>query len=299
MDIRQLNYFIAVAETKNYTHAAKSLFISQPALNKTIRKMEEELNNQLFVYQDNILQLTTAGELLYERGKPLVQEFDSIVEEIQTLHLKNKNYIKLGLTFLTSLQFMEAITKFIIEHPSIKLEIVQEGSLKLQRLLSQGDIDIAILSFPMTYSNIYMEPLENKQQYKAKVVVPTNHPLATKEQIGFEDLHDTPISSLTADYVLGDLMTKEALKEGFTSNIVFYHNDYDVLLHSLHQLNSVALLPAELEPYTRVEDICWIPFAQRSNTFTQGIGTRRDFVHTLDSIQFINAIKQTELPLDN
>lgn len=299
MDIRQLNYFIAVAETKNYTHAAKSLFISQPALNKTIRKMEEELNNQLFVYQDNNLHLTAAGELLYEKGKPLVEEFDLLVEEVQRLHLKNKNYIKLGLTFLTSLQFMEAITKFIIEHPSIKLEIVQEGSLKLQRLLSQGDIDIAILSFPMVSSNIYMEPLEITQQYKAKVVVPCDHPLATKDQIGFEDFKTTPISSLTTDYVLGELMTKEALKDGFTSNIVFYHNDYDVLLHSLHQLHSATLLPAELEPYTRVKDIKWIPFAQRSNTFTQGIGTRRNFVHTLESIQFINAIKQTELPTND
>ncbi|WMB29544.1 LysR family transcriptional regulator [Streptococcus didelphis] len=71
MDIRQLSYFLTIAKTQNYSHASKSLFVSQPALKQSISKMEEELNCQLFIYSNHRLHLTQSGQTLLERGNQL------------------------------------------------------------------------------------------------------------------------------------------------------------------------------------------------------------------------------------
>lgn len=94
MEIRQLNYFITVAETKNYSHAAKSLFVTQPTLSQSIKKLEQELNTALFIQNGRQLQLTEAGEILYQRGKTLLKDFNLLLEEIHLLNQEKKRIYK-------------------------------------------------------------------------------------------------------------------------------------------------------------------------------------------------------------
>src|SRR5699024_12644382 len=83
MELRQLKYFVTIAESKSYSTAAKSLFVTQPTLSWNIQKLEEELNDRLFFQSNQGVKLTEAGELLYEEGQKILASVESVVEKIQ------------------------------------------------------------------------------------------------------------------------------------------------------------------------------------------------------------------------
>lgn len=149
MDIQKLKYFIEIADAKNISQAARNLFVTQPTLSLSLKKMEQELNMPLFVHEHEPFQLTLPGKMLYEKGKKIVHSFDELMDEMRTMQQHSpKQSIRLGLTTLFSLQFMEQISQFIATHPDVELNIRHEGSNKLQHLLANNLIDIALVSFP-------------------------------------------------------------------------------------------------------------------------------------------------------
>jgi DNA-binding transcriptional LysR family regulator len=83
MDTRQLSYFVQVAKDNSFTVAARNLHLSQPALSKMIKKLEEDLGVQLFDRSEHKMTLTDAGEKLFEEGQRLLSEMDAITDAIQ------------------------------------------------------------------------------------------------------------------------------------------------------------------------------------------------------------------------
>ncbi|MGO3608588.1 MAG: LysR family transcriptional regulator [Enterococcus sp.] len=293
MDIRQIKYFIAVADAKNLSLAAKSLFITQPTLSQTLKKIESELNTPLFSNNNKGFQLTKMGELLYSRGKIIVNDFDSMVEEIQLTSQGKKESLKIGIASLFAIQFMEQISKFIAIHSGIELHFIQDGSIKLQERLAQGAIDIALISFPQYQEDIVIEPLQTTTQgYDVSVVMEKNNPLASRKSVGLIDIKNEKISSLTDNFMLGKLIIERSRSLVFTPDIVFLHDDWDVLIHSLHNLHAVCLLPSDFEKFCYVPDIAWVPLADKNNYYPIGIALRKDFTCTHAMSEFIEAIKQ-------
>lgn len=277
MDIRQLTYFIAVAEAKNYSHAAKSLFVTQPTLSQSIKKLEIELNATLLIQNGRQLTLTEAGDILYKRGKDLVADFEQIVTEIQELHQEKKQVIRVGLTALFAIQFMKQLSTFIATHSTVELTLIQEGSRKLQELLAQGQIDVGLLSFPSIHPDITIEPLTTSNNgYRVSIVAPKNHPLAALEYISLKDLEGHKIASLTDQYMLGEMLPRRCRQLGFEPNVVFRHNDWEVLLHSLTNLNAVTILPSEFEELSPIQDLSWIPLQDKNDFYPIGIAHHKE-----------------------
>ncbi|KHD44402.1 LysR family transcriptional regulator [Streptococcus hongkongensis] len=293
MDIRQLSYFLTIAKAQNYSHASKSLFVSQPALKQAISKMEDELNAPLFVYQNHRLNLTETGKMLQERGEPILKDFNQLVFDLQE-HVENrKQNLTIGVTFLTMLQYMDQISRFIRQNPSINLQIVQDGSMKLQHLLVKEKIDIGILSLPQVEPDIIIDFLDiTESSYSGCVVVPKGHPLACKKNVVFTDLAPYNIASLSDNFALG-VYTKERSQELKTSDhIILVHDDFEILLRSLDRLDAITILPKELEEYSSMEELVWIPLMDSRNLYKQGLAYRKKLDKNSDAIQkFIQAIK--------
>lgn len=278
MDIRQLTYFITVSETKNYSHAAKSLFVTQPTLSQSIKKLEAELNTTLFSQSGRQLLLTEAGEILYKRGKDLLADFNQITEEIQQLGQEKKETIRIGLTGLFAIQFMKQISTFMAKHSNVEISMIQDGSRKLQELLSLGQIDIGLLSFPSIFNNITIEPLQTTTKgYQVSIVLPKNHPLAKKESLRLIDLKDCKFASLSENFMLGEMLPRRARTLGFEPNIVFKHDDWEVIIHSLKSLDAVAILASEFKPLSQIEELVWIPFQDKNDFYPIGIAYRDDY----------------------
>ncbi|MGT2934196.1 LysR family transcriptional regulator [Streptococcus catagoni] len=293
MDIRQLTYFLTIARTQNYSHASKSLFVSQPALKQSISKMEEELNAQLFVFHDHRLHLTETGEMLLQRGEPIVRDFNQLIFDLQNKADNVRQKITIGVTFLTMLQYMDQISRFIRKNPLVDLRIVQEGSLQLQHLLVQEKIDIGILSYPQVEHDIIIDPLAIPQtSYTACLVVPDDHPLAHKNSVTFKDLKDFNIASLSDHFALGEFTKKRCREFGMSNQVILTHDDFEILLHSLIKFDAITILPRELEEVSPVAHLRWVPIHDIDSLYKQGLAYRKNM--TSNSVvvnQFIEAIK--------
>ena len=292
MDMRQLKYFIAVANSKNISRAAKSLFVTQPTLSQSIKKMESELNTLLFTQTDKGMVLTETGRILYNKGLVLTQEFDALISEISTYNLKSTPKIKVGLTSLFAIQYMKQISTFIATHSSVELVLFQDGSRELQQQLADGVIDIGLISFPKINDHIDIEPLNTTTQgYKVSVVVPNENPLASHQSLEFRDLVGQNFSTLSDHFMIGEMLPRRCRAVGFDPNIVLTHNDWEVLTYSLADLNAICLLPTEFQPMSKVPNLSWIPLEDKNNYFPIGIALRKNFTCTPAMNEFIALIK--------
>ena len=276
MEFRQLNYFVTVANKRSYSLAAKELFVTQPTLTLAIKKLEKEFNTTLFEQNNRRLELTESGQMLYEKGIVLLKSYNNLIDEMSASSEESREVLKVGLTVLFAIQYMEEISSFIARHPKVELSLIQHGSIQLQRMVANGDLDLGLLCFPQYERGIVMKPIERKKaSYVAAIVVPSNHPLENKKEITIEDLKDVRISSLTKNYVLGNEIYVKCRERGFEPNIVFSDDNWTVLVKSIEIFDSVAILPAEFEDISQFQNTKWIPLAEKME-YKVGIAHKKD-----------------------
>lgn len=294
MEIRQLKYFITIAEAKNYSRAAESLFVTQPTLTLSMQKLEREFDTKLFDQSGNGLQLTDAGLFLYENGLEIVESFDSLINHMHDQNNPTKESIRVGLTVLSAMQFMEQISRFIAKNQNVEVRLIQNGSKKLQNMLVNNEIDFGILSFPLLEPSIELLPLKNTstQGYNVSVVMPADNPLSSRQSISFKELKNEKFISLSNDYMLGQLTERKSLQHGFNEQILFIEDDWKVLLHSLKNFDAVVVLPTEFKEFDDTPNLSWVPLADKNNYYPLGIARRKDMVVSETYHNFIEAIKQ-------
>lgn len=294
MEIRQLKYFIAIAEAKNYSRAAESLFVTQPTLTLSMQKLEKEFNTKLFDHSRRGLELTDDGHFLYENGLEIIESFDSLINHMHVQKEDAKKTIRIGLTVLSAMQFMKQISQFIASNHNVEIRLIQNGSKKLQEMLANDEIDFGVLSFPLVESSIELLPLKNTsvEGYNVSVVMPSTNPLSTNNSVSFKELKEENFISLSKDYMLGKLTEKNSFKYGFNDQIIFIEDDWKVLLHSLNNFNAVVLLPSEFKEFDDTPNLSWVPLSDKSNYYPIGIARRKDMVVTATYRDFIEAIER-------
>lgn len=291
MDIKQLKYFIKVAQNKSYSKAAKQLFVTQPTLSLSIKKLEQELKTPLFKHHEREIVLTKAGEFLYTHGQLLITDFDNLISKTMVFGNDYQKTIRIGLTSLFAIQFMKQISTFIAAHTHISVTFIQEGSLKLQQLLNDGHIDIALVSTPIHYDNLHIEPLHTSiSGYHVSVVLPKTHPLANCTSLRLIDLKEEIFASLSDNFVLGAMLIKKCEALNIKPHIVFKHDDWEVITHSLQDLQALTLLPTEFKPLCKLDTLKWIPFDDTDHFFSICIATaQKEVSSTLQTL--INILK--------
>lgn len=292
MEFRQLRYFLTIAQMKSYSMAANSLFVTQPTLSWNIQKLEDELNTKLFLQFNQDLKLTKAGELLYEKGQKIIADADQLVQEIQELKSGNE-VLKVGLTILFAIQYMEQIVKFKAEHPNVEVSFVQSGSIDIQKKLANKEIDIGLVSYPVYEPDITIESLTTSHaNYGVDVVLPFGHPLARQGSIKISDLKDYPICTFSTNYVLGKILRERCAELGFEPDIVFVNDNWEVLLQNTLLTNAITLMPRPLKQLSNFIELDWVPLDDKANEFKIGIAKRKNDSLSEATVQFINHINQ-------
>jgi DNA-binding transcriptional LysR family regulator len=297
MDIRQLRYFIAIANAKSYSIAAKSLFVTQPTLTWTIQKLESDLNTKLFYNSDRGIEPTENGKVLFEQGKKIVKDIDDLTELIRGQENNAVGSLKIGITVLLSIKYMQTISEFISLHSNLKMTLIQNGSKRIQEMVSTGELDLGLVSFPIYYDNLEIEPTTSPlPQYDVSVVVSKDNPLASKKTLKLKDLKEEAFSILSEDFVLGNIIYDRCHEAGFDPNIIFQNDSWEVLLENVAVTNSVTLLPIEFSSIATREDVKWIKLVDKINQIDIGFVKRKkeDLPHI--NLLFCQAIKEGTVP---
>lgn len=187
MDIYQLRYFLAVAETGNFTKAASRVFVSQPSLSQQILNLEEELGQKLFHRMGRKAVLTDAGLKLLESARRIVSEVDQTTQEIkESTGLGPK--VKVGAQQTVAPFFFPAILAHCRAN-EIPLTILTQEDFRrpLSEAVLEGQLDWALISLPFNEPRLHFEKLYSEPLW---VAMSSSHRLAQLDTLSFASLRD-------------------------------------------------------------------------------------------------------------
>jgi len=178
MELRHLRYFIAVAEWKGFSHAARRLYISQSAISEQISDLENEIGVQLLLRNRRQVTLTDAGQVFLEEAKKVLAAADNAIESAQRAIRGQVGNLRIG--FFTNgigVFFSSLIREFRKTHPDVKLSLFEMSARLQMEALVNNEIDIAFtreldpqFTAALTSELLFTEPLV--------AVLPRDHPLA-------------------------------------------------------------------------------------------------------------------------
>ncbi len=145
MNTKQLTYFIEIAKQRNMNKAAEQLFVSQSSLSQYLSRLEDEMGTPLFYRQKGNMTLTPAGQLYLECAQKIIALKNELIRDIASL--SSPTHIKVGINSIWGNTMMTVLTtQFRVKHPEITIEIFEENHRLLKKLVTDGEIDIAIIT---------------------------------------------------------------------------------------------------------------------------------------------------------
>lgn len=164
---QNLNYYKAfymVAKYKNISKAADALFISQPAISKSLSRLEENLGCTLFSRTSRGVSLTADGEILYERIREAFAAIEAGEEELRHRTELGIGQLRIGVsTTLCKYILLPYLQNFIRQHPHIRITIECQSTLHTVELLESGQIDIGLIGAPKSHGTLTFLPLKKIQ----------------------------------------------------------------------------------------------------------------------------------------
>ncbi len=182
-----LRTFVAVVEEGNFTKAAEKRLISQPSVSVHIQNLEKEFETSLFVRSPKQLQLTSTGELLYERAKQILQIYETAKEEIADHHSIQLE-LKIGASFTIGEYVLPALLeKFCNQYPNSRLEVIIGNTNEIIEHVKLFHVDIGLIEGQCNEKNLTVVPFMKDE---LKIVASYNHPLSLITDMSIEQLQD-------------------------------------------------------------------------------------------------------------
>ena len=186
MEMQQVRYFLALARALNFTRAAEQANVSQPALTRAIQQLEYELGGPLFHRERQNTHLSELGRMML----PFLEQIHAQTEaaKAQAKNIKKLDQVKLKIGVMCTIGpaiIADLIVKFKAAHPSVELELRDEGSTQLLEMLSKGDMDLALFGLPEG-PDVRFHGLPLFQE-RFVVAVPPSHPLAKQNVVHCSD----------------------------------------------------------------------------------------------------------------
>lgn len=192
MELRVLKYFIEVAHEKNISRAAKKLHISQPALSKQIKQLEEELGRKLFKRKSFSVELTAEGILLSRRAEDLLEMENKIKMEFETMNEDVAGDIYIGCAESDSMKYFVRIAKDLQDtYPKICYHLYSGNYEDVYYRLDNGLLDFYITMQSIDVSKYEYLMLPSPDIWG--IIMRKDDPMAKKERITLEDLQNLPL----------------------------------------------------------------------------------------------------------
>lgn len=241
MEFRDLQAFVEVARTRNFSRAAERLNATQSAISKAVRRLEVSLGMPLFDRSGTSLRLTDAGDIVQQRGQKLLNDRDSLVTEVNEIAGLTRGVLRLGLPAIGSnILFASAFTVYRKKYPGIDIRLVEDGSSRLEQLLMAGDIDLAASLMPFPEEEFDWLPVRNEP---VVALLPVAHPLAAKPTLALTDLAQEPFILFESGFALNRIIMNACQQNGFEPDVVARSSQISFIIELAAAGLGVAFLP--------------------------------------------------------
>lgn len=242
MELRQLRYFVEVAEREHISEAAEHLHVAQSAISRQIANLEDELGTPLFERIGRNVKLTPIGKIFLEHAIVALKAIDFAAKQVEEYLDPAKGTIKIGFpTSLASYVLPSVISAFKKEYPDVSFHLRQGSYKYLIDAVKNRELNLAFLGpLPQKDDEINTTLLFSESIH---ALLPSSHPLAKQESINLSDLRNEKFVSFPEGYVLHKVALDACKSVGFTPNITSEGEDMDALKGLVAAGIGVTLLP--------------------------------------------------------
>ncbi|MGW0697868.1 LysR family transcriptional regulator [Streptomyces sp. NPDC002867] len=243
MQLQQLRYFVAVAETRHFTRAAERVHVSQPSLSQQIRALEQELGADLFARARGNIALTDAGDALLPLARRILADTETARREVQELAQLRRGRVRLGATpSLCTGLLPQVLRTFHDLHPGIEILIEESGSHDLVRELARGALDLALVVLPLPSPSPALTTVELLRE--DLVVISSPAAAAPPAPARIADLAGEPLVMFRHGYDLRELTVAACRAEGFEPSFTVEGGEMDAVLGFVRAGLGVAVVPS-------------------------------------------------------
>ncbi|MBX4147991.1 LysR family transcriptional regulator [Paenibacillus lautus] len=215
MELLQLRYFQTVARTEHMTKAAQELHIAQPALSKTISRLEADVGVPLFDRHGGRIRLNTFGKLYLDKVERALHLLEEGQKEINELAGLQHGSIHLATSTLDPLS--EPLSQFLAEHPDVNFQISQVGTEDMMKMMEMGQVDLCFTSMAMEHPLLSQVTVLREDVYLA---VPQAHRLADRTSINLDELKEEAFIGYKEDFIFQQMNDTFFQEAGITPRYV-------------------------------------------------------------------------------
>jgi len=248
IDLKQLRYFLAVAEEKSFSRAAERLHISQPPLSQQIMKLESELGVRLFARTTRSFELTVAGKALMSEASELLGKMRMTIDTIRQIDRGEVGRLRVGIVGSAMWgPIPTLLEEFQTKYPNVTWTLHEMGPTLQYDALRAKQIDVGFWREPrLDEDDLKTDNLRQELCFRENVCVAVNehHPLAKQDAIELTDIASEPMLTLALDKsAFPRYLIQCCVKAGFQPTIFQEATEPQTLLAMVGAGLGVALLP--------------------------------------------------------
>lgn len=272
MQIGQLRAYLAVAEQRHFTRAARELGMAQPSVSAHVRRLEADLGTELFDRMKGKITLTPAGETLLPFARRIIADVDAAADELRSLGGLARGRIAIGATPSLAATLVPAVlSRFHAAYPGIELAIRQAGSVELVAAVEEGAVDVALVILPIRHDVLETQALLREELV---VAVARGHALGRRRTLAIGDLRDVPLVMFREGYDLRTTTEAACRAAGFAPTFAVEGGEMDGVLRLAAAGLGAAIVPSLVVPPHG--ELHAVRIVQPSLTRTIGLAHRRD-----------------------
>lgn len=246
MQLHQLRYFCAVADTRHFTRAAEAVHVAQPSLSQQIRALERELGAELFHRARGHIALTDAGEALLPLARRILADAETARREVQEVAQLRRGRVRLGAPpSLCASLVPDVLRDYHARYPGVELQVHEDGSQDLVRALADGSLDLALVITPLQVQAPALATTELLREELVVVSAP-DEPAPVRggrKRIAVTDLRGRPLAMFRRGYDLRDFTLAACRAEGFEPEFTVEGGEMDAVLGFVRSGLGVAVVP--------------------------------------------------------
>jgi len=241
MELHQLRYFCAVAETSSFSRAAEQSHVSQPSLSQQIMKLEDELGARLFDRLGRSVRLTELGQTFLPRARAVLRELEAARGDVAEQKDSIGGSVTVGVIPTVAPYFLpQHLTAFSRKFSQVRLTVVEEITPALLDQLRAGKTDLAILALPIRGHEFETFPLLTERLFAA---LPAGHKLAKRSSLSLKDLRAEPFLLLRDGHCFRDTAVAACDRVRLHPQIIFESGQFSSLLSMVGAGMGVSIVP--------------------------------------------------------
>lgn len=289
MDVRALRAFSEVVRRGGFTRAGAALHLTQPAVSKLVKGLEEELGVRLLLRTGRTVALTDAGRAVAERAEAVLAALRSVEDAVGDVAAVRRGRLRVGLPPMVGASvFPGLVAAYRRIYPGVELALREEGARRVDELVLAGELDVGATLLPAA-PELEVLPL---RQDVLRVVLAKGHPLAGRRRLTLRELARVPLVLYRPDFLLHGRILDACRGAGFTPEVAAESAQWDFIAGLAAAGVGAALLPGTLCRSLSGSAVAIVPLVDPVVSWDLALAWRRDAFLPAAARAFIELTRQ-------